>query len=77
MPGLSGIKILEQLCLQKNKNLAKRPVLMLTNRSDADTIIKAIRSGASDYLVKPFKKSELLFRIEKLLFWFDMRYKNK
>lgn len=40
---------------------------MLTARSGESDIVSAIRSGASDYLTKPFIPQELLVRIEKLL----------
>ncbi len=67
MPGKTGIEVLERLRARKDKSIAGMPVLMLTTHSDAETVIKAIRRGAADYLVKPFRKGGLLTSIEKLL----------
>lgn len=65
MPLLSGREVL--LYLQKNTATKDIPVIMLTARSGESDIVSAIRSGASDYLTKPFIPQELLVRIEKLL----------
>ena len=65
MPLLSGREVL--LYLQKNTATKDIPVIMLTPRSGESDIVSAIRSGASDYLTKPFIPQELLVRIEKLL----------
>jgi DNA-binding response OmpR family regulator len=43
------------------------PVIMLTARSDTDDKVTGLRSGADDYLVKPFEFEELLARLEALL----------
>ena len=65
MPLLSGREVL--LYLQKNTATKDIPVIMLTARSGESDIVSAIRSGASDYLTKPFIPQELLVRIEKLV----------
>ena len=43
------------------------PILMLTARSETDDRVGGLDSGADDYLVKPFERSELLARIRALL----------
>jgi DNA-binding response OmpR family regulator len=45
----------------------KTPVLMLTARSLEDDLVKGFDVGADDYLVKPYRSSELLSRIRALL----------
>ncbi|MFN2944707.1 response regulator, partial [Escherichia coli] len=43
------------------------PVIMLTARDQLDDRLQGFRSGADDYLVKPFALSELSARIEAVL----------
>ena len=63
LPGLSGIEVCEQVRLY-NPSI---PILMLSARSEPDDRIKGLKTGADDYLTKPFVLEELLLRIEKLL----------
>jgi DNA-binding response OmpR family regulator len=43
------------------------PVLMLTAKSQGKDVDRAIDSGATDYMVKPFKPDELRERIRRLV----------
>ena len=43
------------------------PVLMLSGKSQEKDIIKALDSGATDYIVKPFQPGEVLARIRKVV----------
>ena len=67
MPGMTGLEVLEKLRQFEDSKLANTPVLMLTAKSDADTVIQATRKGAHSYLLKPFQKEELISRIQRLL----------
>ena len=40
------------------------PVLVLTARGDERTVVRGLRLGADDYLVKPVRLAELLARID-------------
>jgi DNA-binding response OmpR family regulator len=65
MPRLDGIQVLEQL---QSRNLAhKPPVLLFTGTADDAYTRKALESGATGVLVKPFVKEELLGRLQTLL----------
>ena len=65
MPVLSGIEALRQI--RTSRTCFGTPVLMLTaRRSSADEEI-AMRSGANDYLRKPFDPDQLVSRVEILL----------
>ena len=61
LPGKDGFELME---LMKE---AKIPVIYLTAKIDVGSKIKGIRSGAEDYIVKPFEVLELLVRVEKVL----------
>jgi len=63
MPGLNGI----ELCRQLRKKHKTLPILMLTAMGSIDDKVVGLKSGADDYLVKPFHFKELLARIEALL----------
>ena len=43
------------------------PIIMLTSDRDVSQKVKALRSGADDYLVKPFHPAELIARIKALI----------
>lgn len=62
LPGLNGIQLCELL---RFKNI-KTPVLMLSALSEAEDKIKALDTGADDYLTKPFHFQELVSRIRAL-----------
>ena len=63
LPGLDGFEFIDRL----RATGASMPVLCLTARSQEVDKVRALRSGADDYLTKPFGLMELLARIEALL----------
>lgn len=62
LPGLSGL----ELCQQLRTARVDVPILMLTAMSRPEDRVAGLRSGADDYLGKPFDFEELLARIEAL-----------
>lgn len=62
LPGLEGNVVLEEI--RKHSNI---PVIGLSAKSDKDSIIHLLKTGADDYMVKPFNNEELLARIEAQL----------
>jgi DNA-binding response OmpR family regulator len=62
MPGMDGIETLAQI-----RNMSDVPVLMLTGRSSEVDTVHGLRSGADDYLAKPFGSEELIARTQALL----------
>jgi two-component system alkaline phosphatase synthesis response regulator PhoP len=63
MPGKNGFEVCRELRAQ-GLNV---PILMLTARGEVGDKVAGLKSGADDYLAKPFDTSELLARIEALL----------
>jgi len=63
IPEISGIELLDVL----RKSGVVTPVLMLTAKNELNDKIKGFKSGADDYLSKPFEFEELLVRIEALI----------
>jgi len=65
MPGLNGM----QFCrlLKENPATAALPVLMLTGLKGESRMLEGLKTGADDYVTKPFSVKELLARIEALL----------
>ncbi|HYV17355.1 MAG TPA: response regulator transcription factor [Conexibacter sp.] len=62
MPELDGWQTLERI-----RDLSDVPVLMLTARAGELDKVRGLKSGADDYVTKPFGRQELLARVEALL----------
>ncbi|MEW9797164.1 response regulator transcription factor [Alteromonas sp. CYL-A6] len=62
LPGMDGFSILESL---RADNI-HTPVLLLSAKSQVDDKVRGLRTGANDYLTKPFAFEELLARAEGL-----------
>jgi two-component system phosphate regulon response regulator PhoB len=60
-----GIEVLRQL--RRNEATTHVPVIMLTARGEEEDRIRGLKSGADDYMTKPFSPRELLARIEAVL----------
>lgn len=64
MPEMDGYALCAEL---KNDELtAHIPVVLLTAKSAMDSKIRGLRTGADDYLTKPFNSGELLARLDNL-----------
>ena len=61
LPGKDGFELLG---VMKKYGI---PVIYITAKADVNSKIKGLRSGAEDYIVKPFEVLELLVRVEKVL----------
>ena len=63
MPKLDGLALLEKL---RNEGMSV-PVLMLSARADKADINQGLRTGADDYLTKPFSIEELVLRVKAIM----------
>jgi YesN/AraC family two-component response regulator len=61
MPKLDGFEVCE--LIREKHSAEELPVLLLTALDNEENIAQGYLSGANDYLVKPFRKTELLARI--------------
>ena len=59
LPGIPGEKVLEEI-----RGKGDTPVIVLTARDMLDDKIDLLKSGADDYITKPFEIREVLARIE-------------
>jgi putative nucleotidyltransferase with HDIG domain len=62
MPGISGIETLKQIKeIHQYSN-----VIIMTGYPSMDTVINAMRNGASDFLIKPFRLQDIKIIIERI-----------
>jgi two-component system phosphate regulon response regulator PhoB len=62
---VSGIEVCRQL--RKSAESKSVPILMLTARGEEEDRIRGLKTGADDYMTKPFSPRELMARVEALL----------
>ena len=62
LPGMNGVEVLRTL---RDRGI-DTPVLVLTAQDAVDSKVQALRTGADDYVTKPFSFEELLARVEAL-----------
>ena len=62
MPGFSGPEICRRVRRQKDSNYLY--MLLLTSMGDKEHLIEGLKSGADDYLFKPFDPDELKLRLQ-------------
>ena len=65
MPGLDGFEVLRQL--KADPDTADLPVVMLTARTDEQSIFKGWAEGVHCYMTKPFDPKDLLLLVERML----------
>ncbi|HXG83990.1 MAG TPA: response regulator, partial [Pyrinomonadaceae bacterium] len=65
MPRMDGYEFLA--ALKQHKNLRRIPVVMITSRTGGEFRQKAVDSGVSEYLTKPFEDKNLINTIKNLV----------
>lgn len=63
VPGMDGLDYLPML----RKERPQLPVILVTARGAEEDRVRGLRSGADDYVVKPFSPTELIARVEAVL----------
>ncbi|MEA3353119.1 MAG: response regulator transcription factor [Campylobacterota bacterium] len=63
VPNIDGFELLKQ----QRDNDVKTPAIFITSLNSVDSLEKGYKSGADDYIRKPFALKELLLRVETIL----------
>jgi two-component system chemotaxis response regulator CheY len=64
MPELSGLSFLQQVrAIEMYKDL---PIIMVTSESSKFSVLDALKSGATDYIVKPLNEKTFMEKIYNL-----------
>jgi FixJ family two-component response regulator len=63
MPGLSGLELQQELA-ERHVDI---PIIFITGHGDIPMAVKAMKSGAVDFIQKPFRDQDLLDRIHQAL----------
>jgi len=63
MPIMSGIELLK--AVRADPRFATIPMIMLTAVNRQEQVLEAIKSGASNYISKPFSKATLIDKLER------------
>jgi two-component system OmpR family response regulator len=73
MPEMDGLTLAKEIRLIKPES----PIIFLTAKNQKEDIIEGFRTGADDYISKPFSMEELLYRIEAILRRASSTFVNK
>ncbi|MBL8148071.1 MAG: response regulator [Anaerolineae bacterium] len=65
MPGMDGI----ELCavIRERAPTVETPILILSARGDAESIIRGMEAGANDYIPKPILHHDLVSKVRSML----------
>ena len=63
MPGMSGMDVLRKV----KQESPGTEVMLMTAYADAQTAVEAMKTGAYDYIIKPFEIAELRHKIDNIL----------
>lgn len=63
MPKMTGIDALRAI----RANGCKTPVIMVTTEAEKSRVIEAIKTGANEYLIKPFSPEQLAAKVKTIV----------
>ncbi len=73
MPGMDGLHVLKQIKSQ----FPDTYVIMFTGKGSEEIAVELMKSGASDYMLKPFNNHDLVDRVENVLKIRKVEIKNR
>ncbi|GAB1420855.1 hypothetical protein MASR2M15_09800 [Anaerolineales bacterium] len=65
MPGIDGIELCK--IIRNREDTANIPVLILSARGDAESVMRGMEAGADDYLPKPILHHDLVAKVRAML----------
>ncbi|MFN7948844.1 MAG: response regulator transcription factor [Blastocatellia bacterium] len=65
LPFIDGFELIRHI--RDRPDWKTTPIIMLTSRAQERHVVRALDSGASDYVVKPFQPEELMARVRRLV----------
>jgi DNA-binding response OmpR family regulator len=65
MPGMDGIELCNQI--RRRRDTGQTPVLILSARGDAESVMRGMEAGANDYLPKPILHHDLVAKVRTML----------
>lgn len=71
MPDMDGFEVAGHLKVEPEQ--AEIPIIFLTVLNDSASVVKGFQLGANDFISKPFRREELLIRVEHQLSLVDAR----
>jgi len=63
MPHITGLELIDHIRKVRGETL---PVIVISALEHDEVVLEAFKKGASDFITKPFKPSELVIRIRKI-----------
>jgi two-component system cell cycle sensor histidine kinase/response regulator CckA len=71
MPDMDGYELCQRI--KADANLRDTPVILLTSLSEPKDVIRGLESGADNFIMKPYKESYLISRVNYLLLNKELR----
>lgn len=65
MPGMDGIELCK--VIRDRSETTETPVLILSARGDAESVMRGMEAGANDYLPKPILHHDLVAKVRNML----------
>jgi DNA-binding response OmpR family regulator len=65
LPGGDGVALTERI--KSTPDLAAIPVVMLSGEARLETLVRSMKAGAADFIVKPFTREALIAKLGKYL----------
>ncbi len=65
MPNKNGVETLKEI--RSNPDLEKLPVIMVTSEAERSIVVELIKSGANDYVIKPFDSATIKEKVNRFI----------